>query len=422
MIDLDNISFDHCIKCTVCTVYCPVARETHLYPGPKFSGPDTERLRIKSPDLYDESLKYCSNCKRCEIVCPSDVHIADIIRLASAHNPKKRLKLRDMLLSSTDLIGTVATRISGITNLMMKLPPLRSLLQLFLGLSGKRAFPEYAKGSFRQWYAGQENKQAAYPNRVVYFHGCYVNYNDPELGKAVLRIMNRLDTGVFITEEKCCGIPLISNNRMQKAKQHARHNIKVLANALDNPRTKIVLTSSSCCLTLDHEYKKLLEMDTAPIAGRIELLTGFLYHKYGEGQLPPLKPVQLKVAYHAPCHLEHMGGVVHTVGLLRKIPGLDLRLLHSECCGISGTYGFKEENYAISQAIGRHLFDQINEMQPDLVITDCETCKWQIEFNTSYRVVHPISLLAEAMGLESIPATGMGRQSPVSRRGSTRDN
>ncbi len=397
MINLDNISFDHCIKCTVCTVYCPVARETHLYPGPKFSGPDTERLRIKNPDLFDESLKYCSNCKRCEIVCPSDVHIADIIRLASAQNPRRRLRLRDLLLSSTDLIGRMATRLSSITNRMMKLSPLRYLLQLFLGVSQERAFPLYAKGSFRKWYAAQKDRQTAYPNHVVYFHGCYVNYNDPELGKAVLRIMNRLNIGVLITKEKCCGIPLISNNRIKEAKKHAQHNIDVLTNAINNPETKIVLTSSSCCLALDHEYRNLLELDTTPLKGHIELITGFLYKIFAQGQQPTLKPVRLKVAYHAPCHLEHMGGVIHTIALLKKIPGLDLRILHSECCGISGTYGFKEENYGISQAIGRNLFDQINEVQPDLVITDCETCKWQIEFNTPYRVVHPISLLAEAM-------------------------
>ena len=64
MIDIENISFDHCIKCTVCTIYCPVARVTHLYPGPKWSGPDTERLRIKNPELLDASLKYFESAAR----------------------------------------------------------------------------------------------------------------------------------------------------------------------------------------------------------------------------------------------------------------------------------------------------------------------------------------------------------------------
>jgi glycerol-3-phosphate dehydrogenase subunit C len=76
---------------------------------------------------------------------------------------------------------------------------------------------------------------------------------------------------------------------------------------------------------------------------------------------------------------------------------LDLKILHSECCGISGTYGFKKEYYPISQEIGENLFKQINSINPDIVITDCETCKWQIEMNTSFEVVHPVTLLARSL-------------------------
>lgn len=46
----DN-SFESCIKCTVCTTYCPVAKVNPLYPGPKQAGPDGERLRLKDPAL-----------------------------------------------------------------------------------------------------------------------------------------------------------------------------------------------------------------------------------------------------------------------------------------------------------------------------------------------------------------------------------
>lgn len=72
-------SFESCIKCTACTAVCPVSRNNPLYPGPKQSGPDGERLRLKSAELYDEALKYCTNCKRCEVACPSDVKIGDLI-------------------------------------------------------------------------------------------------------------------------------------------------------------------------------------------------------------------------------------------------------------------------------------------------------------------------------------------------------
>ena len=95
-----------------------------------------------------------------------------------------------------------------------------------------------------------------------------------------------------------------------------------------------------------------------------------------------------------------MGWAIYTLDLLRKIPELEVQVLDSQCCGIAGTYGFKAENYLTSQAIGAPLFRQIEESGADLVITDCETCKWQIEMSTSKRCEHPISLLAQALSAE----------------------
>ena len=87
----------------------------------------------------------------------------------------------------------------------------------------------------------------------------------------------------------------------------------------------------------------------------------------------------------------------YTLALLQMIPGVELTVLDSQCCGIAGTYGFKKENYETSQGIGAGLFRQIEESGVDLVVTDCETCKWQIEMSTSKKCEHPISLLARAI-------------------------
>jgi glycerol-3-phosphate dehydrogenase subunit C len=92
-----------------------------------------------------------------------------------------------------------------------------------------------------------------------------------------------------------------------------------------------------------------------------------------------------------------MGGVLHTIEVLKRIPGLDLVILHSECCGISGTYGFKKEYYGVAQRIGAELFARIERAQPEIVISDCETCKWQIEMSTPYKVLHPMTVLARAI-------------------------
>ena len=74
-----NISannFEQCIKCTVCTVYCPVVPVNPNYPGPKQAGPDGERLRLKRGEFFDEALKYCLNCKRCEVACQQTPPVA----------------------------------------------------------------------------------------------------------------------------------------------------------------------------------------------------------------------------------------------------------------------------------------------------------------------------------------------------------
>ena len=79
-------------------------------------------------------------------------------------------------------------------------------------------------------------------------------------------------------------------------------------------------------------------------------------------------------------------------------------MLDSMCCGQAGTYAFKKENHDVASAIGSPLFKLIEEVHPDLVATDCETCKWQIEMSTSAPVENPISILADALDVEATKA------------------
>ncbi len=397
MIKLENISFDHCIKCAVCTVYCPVARATHLFPGPKQSGPDTERLRMKNPDLLDESLKYCTNCKRCEIACPSGVKIADIIQSSKWKYFKRTIRIRDYLLARTDLLGGLACRVHLFVNFFTGFYPVKLVMEKFLKIPSERVFPKYARGTFQGWYRKRRKSQERYPEKVVYFHGCYVNYNYHDLGKHVMAVLNAMGIGVLSLPEKCCGVPLIANGYIRKARANALFNIRALGAKIKGTGMRIITASSSCAFALKHEYSNLLELDNSAIADSLDYVTRYIYDRFEAGRVPKMKPVKLRAAYHSPCHLERMGGVLHTVEMLKKIPGLDLHVLHSECCGIAGTYGFKKEFYSVSQKIGRDLFSRIDRVRPDIVITDCETCKWQIEMSTPYRVMHPVTVLAMAI-------------------------
>lgn len=398
--NISDNNFEQCIKCTICTVYCPVAAVNPNYPGPKQAGPDGERLRLKKFNFYDESLKYCINCKRCEVACPSNVKIGDIIQAARIKYSKKQPKLRDYILANTDLVGTLSTPFAPIVNTTLGLKPVKAILDGVMKIDHRRTFPKYAFGTFESWYKKVAEKQAAYPSQVSYFHGCYVNYNNPQLGKDLIKVMNAFSIGVQLLEkEKCCGVALISNGLIKQAQKQARTNINSIRKSVLEKKIPVIATSSTCTFTIRDEYPHLLDIDNADVREDVELATRYIYRLLSQKKtkLNFKTGQKIKVAYHTPCHMEKLGWAYYSIELLKLIPNIELTILDSQCCGIAGTYGFKKENYKTSQDIGEPLFKQIEALDIDCVVTDCETCKWQIEMSTSKPCEHPISILANTL-------------------------
>ena len=391
-------NFEECTKCTVCTAYCPVLGVNPLYPGPKQAGPDGERLRLKDPYFFNYALKYCMNCKRCEVACPSGVNVADLIQAARIKYDTTKPKLRDVLLANTDFMGTLARPFAPIVNGVTSLGITKTVLDATMKIDRHRTFPKYSPHSFERWLSRRKKEQAAFPEQVAYYHGCFVNYNYPQLGKDLVKVLNALGVGVQLLDgEKCCGVAMISNRLTEQARKNALNNVAALKKAVD-AGLKVVSTSSSCTFTIRDEYPHLLGVDNSAVRDSLMLASRFVFEKLEKGAQLRFKPdFRLKIAYHVPCHLEKLGWGVFSEKLLRMIPGVDFTLLDSNCCGIAGTYGFKKENYEFSQAIGAPLFDQIKTVNPDVVACDCETCKWQIEMSTPYSVKHPVSILAEAL-------------------------
>ena len=401
MTETSEFNFEQCIKCTVCTVYCPVAAVNPLYPGPKQAGPDGERLRLKRPEFFDESLKWCLNCKRCEVACPSNVRIGDIIQAARIKHSKKKPCLREYMLANTDFMGTMASPLAPMVNFAVGLKPVKVVMDKTIGIDHRRMFPKYAFGTFESWLKRNRKKQAKFARQVSYFHGCYVNYNNPQLGKDFVKIMNALGIGVQLLEkEKCCGVPLISNGLIDQAKRQGEVNITSIRRSVVENKIPVLGTSSTCTFTLRDEYPHLLDIDNKDVRDSIELATRYIYRLLSSGEVKlrfKKNAPKLRVAYHTACHMEKLGWAYYSTELLRMIPSVELIMLDSQCCGIGGTYGFKKENYATAQSIGEPLFQKIEASGCDVVSTDCETCKWQIEMSTSKEVIHPLSILAQAL-------------------------
>lgn len=401
-LDLSPNDFELCLKCNLCTTVCPMMAANPHYPGPKQAGPDGERYRLKDAAFYDLTLKYCLNCKRCEVACPSDVRVGDIIQNARIRFGRQHNPIRDFMLANTDLVGSLASPLAPVVNSALGFKPVRLALDSLMGVDRRRVFPSYSKERFSSWFRKNAlPRQARFARKIAYFHGCYVEYNFPQLGKDLVRILNEAGYGVeLLPEEKCCGVALLSNGFSRQARRQAESNISAFRKALSGGAEAILTTGSTCTLTLREEYSNILGMDVSDVASCIHLATEWLYGKLESGEISLKfkslgKP--LRVAYHSACHMVKLGWSIFSIEMLRRIPGLQLIPLQPQCCGIAGTFGFKKENYDYSQKIGSSLFDEIRELNPDLVATDCETCKWQIEMSTQYSVLNPVSLLSAAL-------------------------
>ena len=397
-------SFEQCIKCTVCTVYCPMVAVNPDYPGPKQAGPDGERYRLKNPMFYDDALDLCLNCKRCEVACPSNVKIGDLIQNARLKYSSKKPKLRDFMLANTDMLGSLATTMAPVVNFTLGLKPVKAVMDGVLAIDHHRTFPKYAWQKFETWFKRHAlKKQDAFTRKVSYFHGCYANYNYPKLAKDFVKIMNALGYGVNLLEkEKCCGVALISNGFKDQALKQAELNLGSIRKAVGRGEP-VLTTSSTCTFTMRDEYAHILEIDNSDVRNSIALATKFIYELVdaGKAKLVFRKDYRKRIAYHTPCHMEKLGWAVYSTSLLRMIPGVDFNMLDSQCCGIAGTYGFKKEHYSDSQKIGESLFRQIADLNVDMVATDCETCKWQIEMSANVLVENPISIIADALDIEA---------------------
>jgi glycerol-3-phosphate dehydrogenase subunit C len=110
-----------------------------------------------------------------------------------------------------------------------------------------------------------------------------------------------------------------------------------------------------------------------------------------------LLPLASRALYHGPCQLRGHGMGWPATEVLSRIPGLRLSLSKSTCCGVAGTYGYDRDKRDIAVAVGNSLREQITEEDPDFVVCDSETCRWNIEAMTGRPCFHPIEVLAASL-------------------------
>lgn len=393
----DKLNLDSCLKCSYCNTVCPVLKVLPEYPGPKKLGSDIERFRREGLNFGEDWVDYCLGCGRCSLICPNQVSLSEYVAEAKAHQNKKGIKkIRDYVFARPDLLGKISSATAPISNSVFRMA---GPLMPIGGITSKRKFPAYSSKPLKGSIVHQDKSKSQ--EKIIFYPGCFIKYNFPNLAKIAIKILEEAGYQVEIAETNCCGLPASGDKKRFIA--DAQNNIMAMEDSVARG-SKVVTLCTSCSYTLKSKYVKLFSGDER-FEKPAEMLASSMYD-FGElmldlleeGKLKlPMNSAPRKLAYHAPCHIKAQGIGKPWLSILKSIPGLDVVDLDAGCCGMSGTYGFRQEKYDISVKIGENLFNAIKENKPDQVISECATCRMQIEHGTQYKALHPLEVFAQIL-------------------------
>ncbi|KZX48364.1 anaerobic glycerol-3-phosphate dehydrogenase subunit C [Haloarcula sp. K1] len=415
---------DSCYKCSTCDTNCPVAEVDDDFPGPKFQGPEQWRLKQSDDDHeIDDSVMDCSNCMRCDNACPSGVPLSQMHNTARGEYVSEQMDklsveyIRNRILANYRTSAFLASKVPRLANFAMNFGPARWVMEKTMGITSERDFPAFAKQTFRDWWAdrggqaqSRENARAARKRRglpedaekkVAYFHGCYSNYNTPEVGKATVRVFEEFGYEVVAPEQKCSGTPMFANGMLDDARRHAETNVSSMSELVDEGYHAIA-SCTSCSMALRQEYPELFDIDGIDKVAEntFEAVEYLRIHEDLKGEVQAADvdgDLAEEFAYHAPCHSRNQGLDRQAVELFRDLDGVEVEDVGDSCSGISGTYGWKEEKYEKSMEIGEEMFEHMDHAEGETGMTECPTCAMQMEHGSGYEIRHPLELLEAAL-------------------------
>jgi Fe-S oxidoreductase len=237
-------------------------------------------------------------------------------------------------------------------------------------------------------------------DKVAYFADTFANYNDHELGFAVIECLRHNDIEVILPEQVAAPLPAVVYGNVKRAKRDLEYNIRHLAQAV-KAGYKIICSEPSAALCLRDDLRLFAAgKDAELVSENTYELMSYLRDLLRQGRLKRADGAQAQeFLYHLPCHTLAYGANGACAEVLKWVCSANVRQFGAGCCGMAGTFGMQKKNYELSQKIAGRLKEALDSAPPGVVLTECAACGMQIEHISGRSVRHPIKIIADSYGL-----------------------
>lgn len=406
--------FDICHGCRRCFSLC------NAFPT-LFDAVDeapTGELDSVPKSKFGEVVDHCYLCdmcyaSKCPYVPPHSFNIDFphmMLRAKAVRFREEGASLRSRILSSTDMVGSIAgiPVVSEVVNAVNDNLAGRLLLEKTLGVARDAPLPRYESDTARKRLARTPAPDLPVEpangtqGRVILYTTCYGNRNLPVMVEDLVAVFRHNGIQVkLVGSEQCCGMPKLELGDLDSVAKAKEANVPELARWVEQG-WDLVAPVPSCVLMFKQELPLMFPEDRQVQAVARAFFDPFNYlylrHKADKLRTDFAKPLG-RVSYHVPCHLRVQNIGLKTRDVLSLIPGTTVEAIE-RCSGHDGTYGVKTEFRAASVKIAMPVVDQLKEAAPDHFCSDCPMAGAQVAGLADRDVhPHPIQLLRQAYGI-----------------------
>ena len=406
-------TFEICHGCRLCFKYCDSFPTLFSVLDEKHDG-DVRKITVEETETVMDD---CFQCKLCEVQCPyterdgHEFHL-DFPKLVHRYKAQRArregLSVRDRVLRDPDKAGKMARASLGAANAANRVRLHRVFLEKVLGIHRDKLLPDFARTTFEKWAANNGKIKDKPGGEVVLFQTCYVQNNEPQIGRDTVKVLERNKVDVRCVEGlKCCGMPAWERGDLDTLREFAISNLQLLLPFVE-AGAKVIAINPTCSMMMRREHPKLVAPEDREAAEKVAAAvmdpSEFLWSIRNEDRFnTEFKSTPGEtVAYHAPCHLRAQAVGFKGRDLLRKIPGVVPRTV-MECCGHDGTYAMTVEGFEPSTRVGKNAFDGMKDAQGEVWATDCPLAAIQFQQHAGVKPMHPMSILARAYSRDGFP-------------------